>query len=106
MKDRKAKSFLIFREAFLVSASNPKTVIFLSAFLPQFIEPEASVSVQFGIMYLTIAAIVLCIHLFYAYTLSKVRGCLAGLELSTLLSKLTGGTFMAMGGGVMLSDRL
>ena len=49
----------LFGEAFLVSASNPKTLIFLSAFLPPIFNPRiASVSTVFGHV---------CYHLRYRY---------------------------------------
>lgn len=55
-----------FQEAFLVSASNPKTVIFLAAFLPQFLNQQVELLPQFVTMYLTIAVIVASIHTLYA----------------------------------------
>lgn len=59
--------------AVAVSASNPKTVIFLSAFLPQFVSADRPIFLQFAIMYLTIAAIVITIHSLYAYTVVKLK---------------------------------
>ena len=37
----------IFREALLVSGSNPKTLIFLSAFMPQFTTHDQPLPAQF-----------------------------------------------------------
>lgn len=58
--------FKRFTSSFFVSASNPKTVIFLSAFLPQFLRSETSVFMQFTVMYITIALTVLFVHTVYA----------------------------------------
>lgn len=63
-----------YAEAFAVSASNPKTVIFLSAFLPQFVTPERSIFLQFLVMYITIALIVGSIHTLYSVILVKMKG--------------------------------
>jgi threonine/homoserine/homoserine lactone efflux protein len=60
-------------EALTVSASNPKTVIFLSAFLPQFVKPDYPVATQFAVMFLTIAAIVMSVHATYAFILVAMR---------------------------------
>lgn len=69
-----ASNWKIGTEAFLVSASNPKTLIFLCAFLPQFLDHERPVFWQFMVMYLTVAAIVVVVHSVYcgiAYRFSK-----------------------------------
>ena len=47
------------RDGFLVALLNPKTALFFAAFLPQFIEPAASVALQsvwFGAAFVAIAA--------------------------------------------------
>src|SRR5471032_2762798 len=56
----------IFREALLVSGSNPKTLIFLSAFMPQFIVHDQPLPAQFIAMYLTVACIVALVHTIYS----------------------------------------
>ena len=55
----------LLREAFLVSASNPKTIVFLCALLPQFLDHQSPLTLQFITMYLTICAIVSLVHLCY-----------------------------------------
>ncbi|PCE32587.1 LysE family translocator [Burkholderia ubonensis] len=62
MPDRKK----LFREALLVSASNPKTLVFLSAFMPQFIAHDRPLPMQFAVMYLTIACMVVLVHSVYS----------------------------------------
>ncbi|MET3134151.1 homoserine/homoserine lactone efflux protein [Oxalobacteraceae bacterium GrIS 1.11] len=63
----------VFREALLVSLSNPKTLIFLSAFMPQFIDQRAALAPQFALMYLTIAFTVLCVHCFYSLSVKQLK---------------------------------
>ncbi|TCW79778.1 lysine transporter LysE [Burkholderia sp. SRS-46] len=56
----------LFREALLVSASNPKTLVFLSAFMPQFVVHDRSLPLQFAEMYLTVACCVVVVHCVYS----------------------------------------
>jgi threonine/homoserine/homoserine lactone efflux protein len=85
-----------FREAFLVSASNPKTVIFLSAFLPQFLEPDQPLFPQFALMFFTIAAIVASVHSVYAYIAVSLQRRISGNGASKAVSLLSGGVFIAL----------
>lgn len=93
----------IFKEAFLVSASNPKTVIFLSAFLPQFISTDAPVSWQFTMMFLTISFIVISVHLSYSYLAKHVNKKWSGLKVKPIFSKITNSAFIAFGCAVLSS---
>ncbi|MBU6950127.1 LysE family translocator [Hahella sp. HN01] len=96
----------LYTEAFLVSASNPKTLIFLSAFLPQFINAEQSHLEQFGVMYVSICVIVTGIHLGYAMLISRVGQRFLAQDIERKISKVSGGLFITMGGGVLLSQRV
>lgn len=92
-----------FTEAVFVSASNPKTVIFLSAFLPQFITAEYSLWVQFSIMYLSIAIIVICIHSGYAYLLIRMQSKIAKSVNSKFFPSLSAAIFIILGVGLGIS---
>jgi len=93
------------KEAFLVSASNPKTVIFLSAFLPQFINNETALSVQFATMFLTICLIVMLVHFSYAVIAKGINKKCEGLSSTPLFTKITNSAFIAFGCGVLFSGR-
>ena len=93
------------KEAFLVSASNPKTVIFLSAFLPQFISTESSISLQFTTMFLTICLIVLVVHLAYSHIAKNINNKWSGLKSKPIFAKVTNSAFIAFGCGVLFSSR-
>ncbi|MBP0717210.1 LysE family translocator [Burkholderia sola] len=56
----------LFREALFVSGSNPKTMIFLSAFMPQFVVHDRPLALQFVVMYATIACTVVVVHSVYS----------------------------------------
>ncbi|HCG8548648.1 TPA: LysE family translocator [Vibrio parahaemolyticus] len=98
-------SIALFKEAFLVSASNPKTMIFLSAFLPQFLDTNHSYLGQFVVMYLSICVIVMSIHLAYAFTTCYVGQKLSTKNFEDKLAKMTGGLFVGMGGGILFSSK-
>ncbi|WP_432735131.1 LysE family translocator [Maridesulfovibrio sp. FT414] len=101
---RSARS--LFVEAFCVSASNPKTLIFLSAFLPQFLETAHPAYEQFTVMYLTICGIVTSVHLGYSYLTACFGRRFSFRDFGRRIDKITGGLFVAMGGGILLSDRV
>ena len=94
-----------FKTGFLVSASNPKTVIFLSAFLPQFISPDYAVPFQFAIMFLTISMIVASVHLVYAWVARNITRSFQGSSLGNTFSKVYNSAFIAFGGGLIFSNR-
>lgn len=100
---RSAISF--FRESFFVSASNPKTMIFLSAFLPQFLDTTHSHTTQFVIMYLSICIIVLSIHLSYALATCCLGKKLSTKKIESRLAKVSGSLFIGMGSGILLSSK-
>ena len=95
----------LFIQAFMVSASNPKTLIFLSAFLPQFLDITHPHLEQFSVMYLSICAIVTSVHLGYALMVCRLGQSALFSGLEAKMAKITGGLFITMGGGVLLSSR-
>jgi threonine/homoserine/homoserine lactone efflux protein len=84
-------------ESFLVSASNPKTLIFFCAFLPQFLEQGRPIAEQFAVMYLTIAAIVFAVHSFYCYTAYRFSKHMKGSRLVAWFKRATGALFIGLG---------
>ncbi len=95
----------VYKEGFLVSLSNPKTIIFLSAFMPQFLSTESPVHWQFALMFITIAIIVTFVHLIYAHLSLLFKARLPNMKMRNIFSKITGSVFIAMGGGVLFSSQ-
>jgi threonine/homoserine/homoserine lactone efflux protein len=87
----------VFGEALLVSISNPKTLIFFSAFLPQFIEPGRSLFTQFTVMYLTIALIVVTVHCMYSLSLSRLSKQLSASRWVVAIKRASGALFIGLG---------
>ncbi|MFP8967906.1 LysE family transporter [Pokkaliibacter sp. CJK22405] len=57
---------------FLVNISNPKAIVFMLAVLPQFLNPEAALLPQYGVMMLTMVAVDMIVMAFYTGLASHV----------------------------------
>jgi len=105
--------FTLFKSGCLVSMSNPKTLLFLSAFLPQFLNHSDPVIPQFAIMFLSMAVCVLTVHLVYSYFAVSVKHKMTELSFkpSSLqnvkkwLNRVTGGAYILLGGGILVSQK-
>lgn len=84
-------------EAFLVSASNPKTLIFFCAFLPQFLDHGRPIAEQFAVMYLTSAAIVCGVHSFYSFSAMRFSKHVKASRLVAALKRASGALFIGLG---------
>lgn len=93
----------LFLEAMTVSASNPKSIIFLTAIFPQFLNPSAPIIPQFAVMFTTIIGIVFVIHGTYACLAIYLREKPTSLSLKRWLARLTGTTFVGLGASVAFS---
>jgi homoserine/homoserine lactone efflux protein len=95
----------LLREAFLVSASNPKTIIFLCALLPQFLDHQSPLPIQFVTMYLSICVIVSLVHLSYVALARRAGSYFKPGRGQHLFGRITGGLFITLGGAILLSGR-
>ena len=68
----------LFRQGALSALTNPKGLLFFAAFLPQFIDPAASLFVQFVIMAGTFAVIEIATELFIASMAHRISPWLRG----------------------------
>lgn len=87
----------LYREGFLVAATNPKAVLFFTALFPQFIDAHQPVLPQFVVLTLVFMAISYVTHLFYATLASRARGALLKPLLATWMSRISGLAFMVFG---------
>lgn len=100
-----ASPLALFRSAFLVSISNPKTLIFLSAFMPQFIDQTRPLAGQFGLMYLTIAASVSLVHVFYSFSVNQLKHKVKNSRWIKSVKYLGGSIFVLLGLKLLSSQR-
>jgi len=88
----------IYIQGMLTSLTNPKVSLFFIAFLPQFIDTNASGPIPFLILGFTFTASGLIWCLFVAYFSSYVTTKLRGNQkIGAVLNKLTGLIFIGMG---------
>jgi threonine/homoserine/homoserine lactone efflux protein len=84
----------LFRQGFLVAASNPKAILFAAAFLPQFIRPELPKLPQFTILLLSFAVIEVSWYIVYAGSGRQLAQYLRRASVLRLFNRLTGGVFV------------
>lgn len=95
----------VFREALLVSGSNPKTMIFLSAFMPQFIDHERGLPEQFIVMYLTIAVTVALVHTIYSLSVRGIHKRVGASRWIAAIKRGSGLVFVALGIKLLTAQR-
>ena len=84
----------IFRQAFLVAASNPKAILFAAAFFPQFINPDAAKLPQFGILLATFTVIEVGWYFVYAISGKTLAVYLQRATVMRWFNRITGGVFI------------
>jgi len=91
---RLARSGAIYRQGFLVAASNPKAILFAAAFFPQFINPESAKFAQFIILLSTFTAIEVGWYFVYAVGGKSLAVHLRRASVMRIFNRLTGGVFI------------
>lgn len=87
----------LYREGFLIAATNPKAVLFFTALFPQFIDAAQPMMPQFLILTGIFMTISYISHLGYATIAARARGVLIGSFFSKWLNRIVGAAFMAFG---------
>jgi len=95
VQDVKTRS--VFGHATAVTALNPKSVVFFIAFVPQFINLNASLLPQFSILIATFVGLATLNALAYALLADKLRRKIARPSVLAWFSRLGGGALIAMG---------
>ncbi len=85
-----------FLQGFLVAVSNPKTLIFFGAFIPQFLDPAGNHALQIAIMGATALAFAAVSDSTYAVLAGRAGRALSARRIR-LLSRISGG-FLISGG--------
>lgn len=100
---KKAGPSALFRSGFLVAVSNPKALIFFAAFLPQFMQPDTPLWLQFLILGGTFAGVELAYELLLAGTAQRIAPWLA--RCGRWFNRATGSAFIAIGAVLSTSSR-
>ncbi len=93
----------LFRDGFLVGISNPKALLFATAFLPQFVDHAHPQPVQFAILVATFAAIECLWYAVYALGGASLARHLTRPSLRRTFDRVTGGIFMGFGIALLAS---
>lgn len=83
----------LFLSGFLVAVSNPKALVFFTAFFPQFIDPARRLDAQLAVMCPTMAALDFLFVMLYASGANGMLGFLR--QKPRLLNRLSGSALMS-----------
>lgn len=89
-----ANTGAIYRQGFLVAASNPKAILFAAAFFPQFIDPGMAKLPQFAILLTTFTVIEVGWYFVYAISGKRLSAYLRRAPVMRAFNRLTGGVFI------------
>ena len=90
----------LFRQGFLSAATNPKVILFFTAFLPQFIDPGRGLMVQFAVMAGTFVATEVVTEYVLASAADRIRPWLG--RVGHRFNRACGGLFVAIGAALPL----
>ncbi len=95
VKNQRKSLKYIYWQGFVVSLLNPKTMLFYSAFFPQFVNPEHEVGTQFFVLGLTFFCLALLLDMSWVLLAGKVRPSI--LKFNKFYDRLSG-TFLILAG--------
>ncbi|AJR07137.1 homoserine/homoserine lactone efflux protein [Photobacterium gaetbulicola] len=85
------------RQAVLVNLTNPKTVVFLVALFPQFIDPSQPQMAQLWVLGLTTVAVDAAVMLGYVVLASQLAGYIRSARIMAALNRVFGSMFIGCG---------
>ncbi|MBR1144252.1 LysE family translocator [Bradyrhizobium sp. AUGA SZCCT0431] len=89
----------------LVGSSNPKAILFFTAFFPQFLNPVEPFAPQYSILALTFIACEFSVLAMCAFGVSAIAPVLRSSCHMRWINRVTGGLFATMGGLLLFSRR-
>ena len=95
----------LFANTYLVTALNPKSIVFFVAFLPQFISPNASVTRQLWVLAVTFVAMATINATLYAVFAASVRRLLSSPRVQRRFNIAGGSLLSAAGLWALLARR-
>ncbi len=104
--DRAAKSYAkVFAQGFLISLTNPKTLVFYAAFFPQFMNAGLPALPQFLLLGVTFLVMAIVSDSLYALLAGHIRPWLQQGQINAVQNRVTGGLLMLCAAGVALTRR-
>jgi threonine/homoserine/homoserine lactone efflux protein len=93
----------LFLRGFLVSLSNPKTLVFFAAFFPQFLNPAAPLGAQIGLLAASFLILAATVDSGWALLAARLGGAVK--MSGRLRNRLSGGLLLGAGLGLALVRR-
>ena len=87
----------VFRNAAVVTALNPKGIVFFIAFVPQFIRTDAALAPQFAILIATFVGLATINVLIYALLADRLRSTIRRPSVLAWMTRVGGSVLIAMG---------
>ena len=87
----------VFRNAAVVTALNPKGIVFFIAFVPQFIRTDAALAPQFAILIATFVSLATINVLVYALLADRLRATIRRPSVLAWMTRIGGGVLIAIG---------
>ncbi|WP_026973319.1 homoserine/homoserine lactone efflux protein [Aliagarivorans marinus] len=95
----------IMRQSLLINLSNPKSIVFLAAFLPQFIDPTAAATNQYLILGSTVVVIDCLVMVVYALLATVIRPLLSKPRFVAMQNKVFASLFVSLGVALAKAER-
>jgi threonine/homoserine/homoserine lactone efflux protein len=105
LETRPTPSWRLFWQGVLVSATNPKTLLFYAAFFPQFVDPASPPGPQLALLCATFLVIATVLDGAYALLAGRLRPWLRDRRRARLRNRLAGSCLIAAGVGLALARR-
>ena len=91
--------------AFAVTVTNPKSILFFVAFVPQFIDPAAPTGPQFAVMIATFVGLATANAAAYAYLAGSLSRYVADPRNMAWVNRIGGGTLVGLGAVAATAQR-
>ncbi|SFN50878.1 homoserine/homoserine lactone efflux protein [Izhakiella capsodis] len=86
----------LFKRAFLVNATNPKSIVFLAALFPQFIQPGRPQTLQYLVLGVTTIGVDIVVMTGYAALANRIAHWIKGPRQMRMLNRIFGSLFMTI----------
>lgn len=94
----------MYRQAALVTAGNPKAIVFFTAIFPQLISPDKGYIAQSSILLIICALIAFGCFMIYAFCGKKIIPLFTGVHFGKTVNRIIGSTFIGTGIGIAVSN--
>lgn len=106
MRPPNTQPLVSFGRGFLVALTNPKTIVFFAAFLPQFVAPEGSYAAQITLLSAVFLVFAFSVNVIYAALAGRLASRLASVRARRWSHGLMGLLFLGAGSALAASHRV